>query len=457
MIRPIPAPRPLPRVAAVAAAAAVATALAGCGGGSGTPNGVNTASLRPTARTATITVDDVNGAKASPACAAKVKTLRMTAINTLSDVAKSAAAYMEKAHPGLKVELALTAGSAGEVEQQVAADTAAGRVTDVAVAGFDQLRSFVPLGAQEIPARLLRASYDQRYLPMGQIDGKQYGIPEQVSIPVMAYNADLLQQAGVDPASLGTTDGLVAAGQKIKAKFPSIKPIDFPTGGFGQWFLNTIAHSAGGGIQASGGGPALTSTPVENAAGVFKQIGALGPQTANSVQALLPFAAGKTAIIGASIATVSGGLSAIANGSIGKPFKVGVLPLPVLPGGTQRPVGGGNALVVLSKDSCQREMADEFVVALLSPDAVTAASQSVSYLPVDTVAATRLASLYAKYPDLGALNKLIPSIVPSPSWPGARGADAPDTISDAIVRIEKGEDVTKTLAATQKTVEGYTK
>jgi multiple sugar transport system substrate-binding protein len=442
---------------ATALVATMATVIAGCGGGSGTPGAANTASLRPTARTATVSVDDVNGATASPACAAKVKTLRMTGVTALNDVAKSAAAFMEKAHPGLKVEISATAGSYGQVKQQVAADNAAGRPTDVAVAGFDDLRTFVTLGAQEIPARLLRASYDQRYLPMGQVDGKQYAIPQQVSIPVIAYNADLLTQAGVDPASLSTTTGLIAAGQKLKTKFPSIKPIDFPTSGFGQWFLNTFAQSAGGGIQGAGGAPTLTTAQVQSAAQVLAAVGKLGPQTADSVQALLPFAAGKTAIIGATIASVAGGLAAIANGSIAKPFAVHVLPLPTLPGGTQRPVAGGNGLVVLSKDECQKEMADEFVVALLSPDAIAAAGLSVSFLPVDTAAAAKLAPLYAKYPDLGALNKLVPSLVGPPSWPGARGADVPDTISEAVVRIEKGQDVTKTLTATQKTVESYTK
>jgi multiple sugar transport system substrate-binding protein len=149
---------------------------AACGGGSksNTPN-----LTAPTARDAQVTVDDVNGAKASPECAAQVKSLRIVTFGNISASSRNAKDYLEKAHPGLTVDLSTTATSYAEVVSQISADRAAGRQTDVAVAGFEFLPTFVnDLGAQELSPKLLRASYDQRFLPLGQFNGKQYGIPQ---------------------------------------------------------------------------------------------------------------------------------------------------------------------------------------------------------------------------------------------------------------------------------------
>lgn len=47
-------------------------------------------------------------------------------------------------------------------------------------------------------------------------DGHLYGLPQQVSEVVLWYNKALFTQAGVDPASLATWDGFLAAVQKFK-------------------------------------------------------------------------------------------------------------------------------------------------------------------------------------------------------------------------------------------------
>src|ERR1700709_276430 len=168
-------PRPSVRPAsalALAAALLGVLASAACGGGKSTNTPNVTA---PTARDAQVTVDDVNGAKASPECAAKVKTLRMVTYGNISASARNAKTYLEKAHPGLVVDLSSSASSYAEVVSQISADKAAGRQTDVAVAGYEFLTTFVNnLGAQEIDPKLLRASYDQRFLPLGKYNAKQY-------------------------------------------------------------------------------------------------------------------------------------------------------------------------------------------------------------------------------------------------------------------------------------------
>ncbi|MBO1075197.1 carbohydrate ABC transporter substrate-binding protein [Roseomonas marmotae] len=64
--------------------------------------------------------------------------------------------------------------------------------------------------------------------------GRTYGAPTHLSQVVLWYNRRLLAQAGIDPASLGTWDGLLAATRRLKEA--GIQP--FTAGGSDKWPLN---------------------------------------------------------------------------------------------------------------------------------------------------------------------------------------------------------------------------
>lgn len=422
-------------------AAAVALTAAACGGGGG--GGSDVPDLRPTARTANAGVAGVNGATASPACAAKVKTLSFYGVATLSDVAKSGKAYMEKAHPGLTVQLNTTATTYVGLVQQISADRAAGKQTDVAVAGFDVLPVYArQLGAQTLSPDLLRSTYDQRFLKLGQVDGKQIGIPAQVSMPVLIYNADVLAKAGVDPKTLSTTDGVLAAAAKIKSSGAGVQAIDLPTGEqFGQWYVSTLTASKNSPIEKPDGTPNLTTPAATEAAQFLAKVGTYGTQSDSPAQnGLLRFGIQRqTAMVAASVNSIAAGLRFIrGQGTSG--FKAGVVPFPTLPGGTQHPVAGGNALTVLSTDQCQREMATELLVSLLAPDVVAASVESLSYLPVDTAAAAQLAGFYQEFPELAPFKDLAGSLTPAPAWQGTRGGEVPQAITDQVIHAMTGTD-----------------
>jgi multiple sugar transport system substrate-binding protein len=448
-------PHTVSRLRAIALLAALIGVLAAsaCGGGksSNTPN-----VTAPTARDAQVTVDDVNGAKASPECAAKVKTLRIVTYGNISASARNAKAFLEKSHPGLTVDLSTTATSYAEVVSQISADKAAGRQTDVAVAGYEFLTTFVNnLGAQELSPKLLRASYDQRFLPLGQYNGKQYGIPQQVSLPVLMYNENLFKKAGIDPATLKTTDGVLAAIDKLKAAGIQ-RPVDLPTE-FGYWFLDSMAHSQGTGLQGSDGKPAYNTPAAQQAMAFLAAVGKSGPQSQNATtQGALTFGLQRSATVGATVAAVGAARNLLANrGS--QSFPVGVVPFPTLPGGKLAPVAGGNSLVVLSSDKCQREMATEAVVALLSPDVLAAGVQATSYLSIDKKATEILSDFYAKNPDLKALNDLAPQLVAPPTWPGARGSEIPQVTEDEVTSVVGGKDPQAALTDLQTKATDLTK
>ncbi len=105
---------------------------------------------------------------------------------------------------------------------------------------------------------LATASYQDRF----------YGVPWILDTKYLFYNTDMLGRAGVDPASLSTWDGVLAAARALKAK----RVVDFPlvwswkqaealvcdytqlVGAFGGKFLSedgkSVAFNSGGGLQA---------------------------------------------------------------------------------------------------------------------------------------------------------------------------------------------------------------
>ncbi|CAO5176526.1 ABC-type sugar transport system, periplasmic component [Frankia sp. AiPs1] len=429
--------------------------LTGCGGGGSSGS---TEDGRAAARSVTAAVDDPTGAKASPQCAAQVRTLRLDAVSSLADVVKAGAAAMRRAHPDLTIDVVADAPDYPSLAGRIGADRAAGRGVDVAVVGLDTLPTAArALGAQPLSPRVLRASYDQHLLGLGTVDGRLLGIPAQVTSLALVYNLDILGKAGVDPATLSTSDGVLAAAEKIRASGQNVQPIELPTGQqLGQWILATLAGSRGTPIQDAAGRPALNTATTRDAAAFLAKAGSYGTQSENPTEALLRFGLRRqTAMIAMDAATLAGALKFIA-GRGEQGFRVGASVFPSLPGGSRHPVALGSALSVLATDRCQREMATELVVTVLSPEIVAAGTQASSSIPVDTAAVDQLGTFYATYPQLRPFLALTGSLIRPPAWAGTRGAQEPAALSAQVARILRGENPAQTLAAAQTEAEDLT-
>jgi multiple sugar transport system substrate-binding protein len=201
-----------------------------------------------------------------------------------------------------------------------------------------------------------------------------------------------------------------------------------------------MAHSQGTGLQGPDGKPAYTTPAAQQAMQFLAAVAKSGPQSQNATtQGALTFGLQRSASVGATVAAVGAARNLLASRG-DQSFPVGVVPFPTLPGGTLTPVAGGNSLVVLSSDWCQKEMATEAVVALLSPDLLAAGIQATSYLSIDKKTTELLADFYAKNPDLKALDDLAGSLVPPPTWPGARGSEIPQVTEDEVTAVVGGKD-----------------
>lgn len=121
-------------------------------------------------------------------------------------------AGFEAAHPNIKVTTQTTTATTGAATTAtVQQDEAAGNTPDVVQTGMDMVNYLATggLGGQDLDKIIglkgLEAEWGGKHpFPralqvLGQVNGQQYAIPWVLSTPVLYYNADLFQKAGLNP------------------------------------------------------------------------------------------------------------------------------------------------------------------------------------------------------------------------------------------------------------------
>src|SRR5690606_14948413 len=140
----------------------------------------------------------------------------------LSDVQKAAVERFMKENPDIKIEV--TTVPYPEYQQRLLTAVQGGNAPDVATldqiwgGAFAKAGAVADLTERAGAAGLTRDGFFGGAWDSTVVDGKLYGIPFNVDVWQFSYyNKALLDAAGVDPASLGTFDGLKAAAEKLTA------------------------------------------------------------------------------------------------------------------------------------------------------------------------------------------------------------------------------------------------
>jgi len=123
---------------------------------------------------------------------------------------KEYAATWEKA-TGMNATIKSCGGGACDLGQQLRADYSAGDMPDIfVIAGLEDYKEWANI--------ILDQSAEKWVAETGvafTVDGKVFGFPVAVEGWGMAYNADLLKKAGIDPATLVNLAGYKAAFEKL--------------------------------------------------------------------------------------------------------------------------------------------------------------------------------------------------------------------------------------------------
>ena len=379
----------------------------------------------------------------------KVTTIEYWHINTESfggPAVRDLIKTFEAKNPGIKVQERFHQNAYTGLLQNLQAALAAGTPPDVAQVGYLYTNyvaenfPFVPTTtlAQQFNGAAFLKRFPANVLALGQSGGVQVGMPYSLSNIVTYYNADLLRQAGLDPAKPPKTwDEWRAAAGAIKAK----------TGKYGiylqllddNWATEALMASNGGALLSCKGGTyqaAFASPQAAKAlqfwADLVKDDLALNTLWTQGEQAFL---AGESATFITTIgkrASLQGSAKFDLRGTTFPSFGTQKTSLP----------GGGNVLVVFSKDRAKQEAAWKFTQFLTSDEGFTAWTKGTGYVPLlDKLDQDPryLAEFVKSNPIQRVGIQQLPNTKRWTSFPGANGLAASQALFKAVQRSLGGQ------------------
>lgn len=92
------------------------------------------------------------------------------------------------------------------------------QVNNSSVAAFVEAGMLADLDPWLAETKLDLSTYAQAAVDVGVIDGKHYALPYDVDCRILAYNKTILEECGMKPEDLATTDGVLAFGKAANEK-----------------------------------------------------------------------------------------------------------------------------------------------------------------------------------------------------------------------------------------------
>ena len=297
-----------------------------------------------------------------------------------------------------KLQKALASGKAPALAQveftrfaRLAAD---GRLTDLS-----RLTDALPEGlTRDLYVPVWRA---------GEVGGKRYGLPWNVSVPVLMYNAGALRRAGVAApgtwAEVETTSRTLAT----RGKRPLVATAD-------AWTFEANVTSRGGSLVVNGrpnlNGPeaveALTQLARMSAAGLAQP-----RRLSEATRAAFDFARGQNMFVGASVANWTDARRLPF-------FQLGIAPFPCGGAGACTvPLGGAHLVVPQGTPAQGQAGAVAFWQFLMDPARLAEWVKSTAYVPSRRSVTPLLNEWYAKNPQIRAAHAQLDRAVPRPTAP----------------------------------------
>lgn len=356
-------------------------------------------------------------------------------------------------HPEITVEP--QAVPTADVLTTTRAAVAAGEAPDVVQLGYSKLSE----GLESLPVQpldeLAGTSWEDHVagitpgpVATGTRDGSTYALPYTVSIPTVFYNADLFQEAGLDPDDAPETiEEVRTAAEAVTATGAEGVYFGIVDSAKSDYLTQSVMNSAGGGLLAEDGSITVDSPASVAGLAQVQALTADGLQPAVSVEdALGAFAAGDLGMFVVSTAVV-GSLQAAAEGS----FELRSTGFPSFDAGPARPTHSGASLIVLSEDEAEQQAAWELVRFLTSDEGYQIITTELGYLPLrEELVQTELTGWLEENPLLVPTIEQLDDMQPYQSFPGPRSNQATELLQDDAVApvVLRGADPASSLAAT---------
>jgi multiple sugar transport system substrate-binding protein len=360
-----------------------------------------------------------------------------------------AEAFM-RANPGIRIAFRQPAPNYDEQHQALLRGALTNQLPDVTFPGFNrlpelartlaprnQIADLAPLIAAE-GAAWKEANFSARMLALGQVDGRQFGMPFNASSPIAYYNPELVRRAGGNPDAFPTSwDAVVQLGARIKAAVPAAMGVSYYINSFDSDWLWQALIQQGGGRMLGPDGAVAFGGPAGQAAMVLARrfVAEAGMGLIGDEQNRQQFGTGGTGVIFDSPARLN-----VITGLVGGRFPLRTAPFPITDAANGGVPTGGNAAVILTRDAAKRDAAWAYVKYSAGPDAQKVAVEMTGYLPTNKRAegADFLGPWYAQNPNARSAAMQADKSLPWEDY-GANGPRIHRAQQDVLTAVMRGD------------------
>lgn len=314
----------------------------------------------------------------------------------------------------------LTPGNYYETLQKTQADIAAGNPPDLVSVPWAFLDYAVEgLGVKDLQSitgdqfETLQGMMSETAWPLVTKDDTVWGLPWGLSTPILYYNADLFEEAGVDPAVIFSTwENFAAEALKLQETMGGNPVLSLQYNK--DWPAQTIIQSNGGRVMNDDGTFGFTSEEAKAAMQTIADLDKQGLYDRGAGPELRPnFLTGNNAVWQGSVASLNG----ISNEA---PFNFGTSTWPQF---GEKPViasTGGSFLASFTADEAKYEAVTEFLTFCAGEEGYPLWNQT-GYINISNLELERLEGQEPAYAQYEA------GLIRETNWPGPRGVEAGST------------------------------
>lgn len=372
-----------------------------------------------------------------------------------NDVQTTIAQRFHEKYPDYTVRFRTPSIEYEAAAQQALRQAITHQLPDVSFQGLNRQRLFVDrhIAVDLTPFIKQEQHWEQRgYSPslmsLGRINGQQAGIAFALSTPVVYYNLDLLDKAGIRADNLPKTwDEIISAADRSRQSNSVTEGMYYDWNVTGNWLWQAMVFSKGGRMlndteKAVAFGDSIGQSSIAQM-GRMVEHGTM-PNLAYSDAAQL-FVSGKLAVLSSTTARLSG-----FEKQIGQRFKLVTGPFPI-DGDRGRVPAGGNVAMMFATDPERQKAAWEYIKFATGPEGATIMTKGTGYFPANASPVEdpgRLKGFYDANPNQYTAVKQLPIVTGWYAFPGDNGLKITDIINDRLQTVfDKSADPQAALAA----------
>lgn len=354
------------------------------------------------------------------------------------------------AHPDIEVKFRAPYEHYEDGTNVILREAVAGTLPDVTMQGLNRQQVLIDKGiAQSLEPFIAKEKdfakegYHKAMLDLGTVNGKVFGLPFSVSLPVGYYNGEILKKGGITKLP-ETWDEVVSACQTMKKN--GIKnPMFWGWNITGNWFVQALMWTQDAPTMKDGKFNIASKEGLVALETIKKLVTECEMKNLKWKEALASFSAGEIGMMFWSTSAL--GAVERAKGA----FELQTGPFPGISG---KPIGlpaGGNAamLVSTSKDPKRLAAAWAWLKFITSGEGAADVARTTGYMPPNKAAnEIILADFYQKNPNKKTAVDQLPLLREWQAYPGDKGLAVTKVIYDGLEGIVTGTK--KDMPALQK-------